>query len=991
MIRYTIFILLTWCSILVFSQERVYRNYTVEDGLPSSEVYFSFQDSKGYMWFATDGGVCRFNGYEFEVFNTENGLTDNTIFRITEDARGRIWFAPFNGRFCYYDNGKIHKFKHNDKLSDLKGMARLASFYVDSIDNIWIGAQYYGIQKIDSEGNIKQVINLGNEEGVVNRQIKVEKEYVVGSLLKDQKASVFVIGDYSVVSTFEGAAKSCKQDLKKIAGNRGVYKLCGDEVNMMYLERQNLVWANNNGQIICEHLELLKENDGIFLGVYDSVFYLGVENQGVFKYQLRENKLEKQSLFLKGESVAHVCKDNQGGLWFSSLSNGIYYLANEAISKNQKLKSSIYDIEVDTIQAVTYVATRDGGLYEISDSVQFINQLQRNALNIAFDYRKKKLMWTLIDGKYDGLTFYNQQDQKKVINFISETPNSFKDALIEKDTIYFANHLGFNAYYKKGNAFYTFYTSYSEKKNKKWCTSLLNEKRKIWVGTNKGVLVYDKDEKTINTTENQFLSSSAITCLERLNENTFLIGTKTKGVLFIENGKLSQILNDSIGLPSNLIRTIHVDNKGIIWIGTTKGVSKVILKPNHTMEVSNLSRNHGLISEEITCIKSFNDTLYIGTAKGLLTINRKWVKVNKLAPETYIKNIFINSVEKPKDSLQELVYTENNVSIKYESLNYRSQGLINYQYRLLGEGLDTNWVRTQSRIARYTLLPSGIYLFEVKAKNEDGFWSLPQQISFTIHPPFWRTWWFILIMIIVGGGIIYFFLYAYFKRREKELMQEQEKVAVEKKLVELELRALRSQMNPHFIFNILNSIQHFMLHNNFKETNRYLTQFARLIRSVLNVSEKKYISIGEELDMLRLYMNLEKMRFENGFDYEIIIDEEIDEDYDEIPSMLIQPYVENAIWHGLMNKKTKGKIIVKVYLKNNSFFCTIEDNGIGIKEAAKIKAKRKNMKHKSVGMRITKDRLDIINKNEGVNVSIVDLNELSPKQTGTKVTIQIKT
>ncbi|MCT4580043.1 MAG: sensor histidine kinase, partial [Flavobacteriales bacterium] len=152
--------------------------------------------------------------------------------------------------------------------------------------------------------------------------------------------------------------------------------------------------------------------------------------------------------------------------------------------------------------------------------------------------------------------------------------------------------------------------------------------------------------------------------------------------------------------------------------------------------------------------------------------------------------------------------------------------------------------------------------------------------------------------------------------------------------------------------------------------------------------EKQYISIGEELEMLRLYMNLEKMRFEDGFDYEIIVDEAIDEDYDEIPSMLIQPYVENAIWHGLMNKGTKGKIRIGIALREKTLYCTIDDNGVGRAAAAKLKARRK-IKSKSVGMRITKDRLNILNEDSNINVIIEDKKDEKGQATGTKVEIRV--
>jgi len=269
----------------------------------------------------------------------------------------------------------------------------------------------------------------------------------------------------------------------------------------------------------------------------------------------------------------------------------------------------------------------------------------------------------------------------------------------------------------------------------------------------------------------------------------------------------------------------------------------------------------------------------------------------------------------------------------------------------------------------------------VKAKNEDGYWSEPTRVSFSISSPFWLTWWFVSLEILFGVAIVS----AVFWYREK---QNRIKLASEKRIVELELKALRSQMNPHFIFNTLNSIQNYIALNDFKSSNEYIVQFATLIRTILHVSEKNVISIQEELDILTMYMDLEKMRFEEQFDYQIEVSDGIDLDYDEIPSMLLQPYVENAIWHGLMNKKGKGQIKIRIIEDGEYLCCTIEDNGIGRVEAAELKLKR-NIEHKSIGMTVAKERLDLIGNN-GVNLESIDLYDDEGVAKGTKIVIRIK-
>lgn len=195
-------------------------------------------------------------------------------------------------------------------------------------------------------------------------------------------------------------------------------------------------------------------------------------------------------------------------------------------------------------------------------------------------------------------------------------------------------------------------------------------------------------------------------------------------------------------------------------------------------------------------------------------------------------------------------------------------------------------------------------------------------------------------------------------------------------------------MNPHFIFNTLNSIQMYISRHDFKESNRYISNFSRLIRMVLNHSEKPVITLRDELEMLILYIGLEQIRFENQFDYSINVDEELD--CDKIPPMLLQPFIENAIWHGLMKKSEKGKIEVDLKLKNDILYCSIQDNGIGRTAALKIKAERK-IQNKSIGMRVTKDRLSIMynEKYNNMDVEIVDLYDGNNNPIGTKIIIKI--
>jgi LytS/YehU family sensor histidine kinase len=223
--------------------------------------------------------------------------------------------------------------------------------------------------------------------------------------------------------------------------------------------------------------------------------------------------------------------------------------------------------------------------------------------------------------------------------------------------------------------------------------------------------------------------------------------------------------------------------------------------------------------------------------------------------------------------------------------------------------------------------------------------------------------------------------------KRKQRQEFERKVEMSK----IELKALRAQMNPHFIFNSLNAIQHYIFHTKSEEAIRYLNKFARLVRIILNNSEKPTVSVGEDIEALKLYLELEKMRFEDKFDYEVIVESSVDPDYDIMPPLLMQPYVENAILHGLNPKPVRGKLTIRLHSKNNFLICTITDNGIGRERAAEIRRTMPVKRHRSMGMKITEDRLRILNDatNSKLSVTITDLKDEQGEAAGTQVEIYV--
>ena len=331
-----------------------------------------------------------------------------------------------------------------------------------------------------------------------------------------------------------------------------------------------------------------------------------------------------------------------------------------------------------------------------------------------------------------------------------------------------------------------------------------------------------------------------------------------------------------------------------------------------------------------------------------------------------------------------LPHDKNYLRFQYVAIDYSNQQNLQYHYQL--KGLDSIWINGgNQRSVIYQHLPAGEYSFNVKALNNKGVWSHTATYIFSIRKPFWSTWWFITCLTVFFVTALIFIV----KKRDKAIRIKAEmegKLLAEfnHKFSESELKALRSQMNPHFIFNILNTIESYALDNNKEAASGMIQKFSRLTRLVLENSMNLSVPFENDLKSLQLYIELEQMRYADKFRVVYNIQEQITEGDYLIPPMIIQPFVENAILHGLRNKPNdSGKLSLSASLQNGYIIVKVEDNGIGRAKAARLKAN--NPIHKnSLGIKVTQDRVSIfnnLNQDRKANVEIQDLEE------GTRVVI----
>ncbi|MCD6112611.1 MAG: histidine kinase [Bacteroidales bacterium] len=948
------------------AQLSFYKHYTVNDGLPSSEIFDITQDTAMNIWLATNYGVCKFDGYSFITYTTQNGLAANSTINIYQGKNGKLWFLSYSGFLSYYENGEIYKYSLNDSIIEKGDIYFTKSIKVDTLDIIWFKSKKsHKICKISPDNKIEEIdtiLNIQNNYNLLFNDICDKKN--INRILDELNT------DNSQKSNTDNYSLDFPSETEEeyyIINNK-YYKIL-DDYKLHQVSKPQIIY--NNLHFLCK-TNLYKEKNGNI--------WIRKEYDGVYLY--KENELDKRPVrFFKNLRVTRVLKDAEKNYWFSTEGDGLFLVPSFQFKVFDKKDGISNDniISMDITCNNLYFATNDNKIYKCNikgDKIisvkNFFNSVNNKTYGRDILCHSDSSIW-IITSKF---LKYNSSGQKILLNVIIR--NKLYKAIETKDkSVLIATIMGFLKY--KGSTIV--YDSREDAFDKHIRAIYEDNNGVIWLGAMDGLYSFQNKKFKYYGNEDTIFKSR-ITEIKGLT-NHLLVGTRVNGIIVKSPDSIFYI-NKNAGLSSNMIRTIFVDNDSIIWVGTNKGLSKIniINKNKFTYKIKNYTVWEGLPSNEINEIRRSGDYLWVATNKGLISFNPEKIEKSIMPPKVHFEGISVNDKRTSLKDTFQLKHDQNNITFHFKGISYKGPGDITYSIML--KGSDKTWIKTKNTSARYTGLQPGNYTFYVKACNTIENWNkTPIALSFTIKKHFTNKLWFIILISIIAAAIILgivLFILRYQKRKEE----------VKRELLLSEQKALRSQMNPHFIFNSLNSIQYFILKKDDETTDLYLANFSSLMRKVLENSKHNTISLSEELETLKIYLELEKLRFENKFDYKINIDQAIDKDDIRIPPMLIQPYLENAIWHGLMLKKTKGLLKLNIEKNNNvSILFSIEDNGIGRKKAEKIS---KNKKHyKSTGMKNIEERITLINNiyKSNMKVKIIDLYNDEHEPIGTKVKLYI--
>lgn len=927
------------------------------------------QDKDGFIWFATDNGVCRFDGSEFKVFNTENGLPDNDIINIYCDTKNRVWFVPFKKEIAYFYKGRIYNRFNDSLLAKTTLLSTPVKISEDNEGTIWI-FQECGLNYVTRNNR------CGVYKGSFQTQIGSCSMADIFRMPDGKMRGVFLQSSGRTSATYQ--IKSVSNENDSLFFNN-MTTVIGISRNQLFLNNKLLVYPDINSNMVIRSLATGREtlnrhftnlntineygNAGIMFNTGDGVWCFNTEGNLVNRY-------------LVGKTIGRSFVDNEGNKWFTSLDDGVYKLGSEKMMQLSFSPPEPGNTEVFSIGKFgnTLLAGLNSGIIARIDSGK----------NILYFYKDNKpgkrfdRVMQIINLPNDQIIFRSDKGysrMRKDYSLMEFDQSSYKSLFYRNNRLY------------AGTTQFARFFEIEDREHSRvflWerTTALLVINDSIYSGTLNDLIVISPDGKTTSLGSLFPELKTKITTIDRTEDGTLWVGTYSSGLFVLKNNKLIAHIGTKEGLSSNNCRITCINGR-YFWLGTDKGLNKIDMGTSG-YPITRFTTADGLPADIINAIFADNGKIYTGTSEGLT-----WFSDN-IVPEKSTCNILldevtVNGVSQELKKSYSFTHRQQTVFFHFTAISMKAAGGIVYTYRL--RGLDDEWQQTQQQSLNFISLPSGNYAFEVYATNKAGVKSPMLSIPFTISTPYWLTDWFKLTIIFLIVGIAWFIIN---RRIQSIRRKEAEKNLIRQQIFELEQKAKRAQMNPHFIFNCISSIQHFIFTNELEACNDYLARFARLIRQTLDNSDKTAIQLSEEVKYLDNYLGLEQMRFTGKFTYRINVAPEIHADFIYLPSMLLQPYVENSIRHGVRNRRdNNGFIQIDFHISNNSLYCTIQDNGIGRKKAEALKG-GSHIEYQSKGMSLTSDRINAISQSydEHTDITITDLNDTEGVNTGTKIVVR---
>ncbi|SDH05438.1 sensor histidine kinase [Winogradskyella thalassocola] len=962
-LQYLFLFLVTW---FVTAQQPVSIHLTEKDGLPDIEFYDILEDQEGFIWLAADKGLYRYDGKHYKLF-TNPVKRGRSLFGLTLDAKGRLWCNNLSGQFFYVEDDELKLFK------DFKDINTLVDFYI------------YNNHLLISANNNLVSVNLDTKTVINTINELYEDHFNHLNALKEG----FYFNKNNLIYFTEDTALKNVQPIHKYpfetAQQSGSKKFFEYNNHVFFFnelissKRNTLFYITNNKDL--QEVQLPEILSSLIVvnayQVKDKLWVL--TNRGIFITEIKNNNLIISERYFKNSYTTDLIIDSNTNFWVTTLKDGVFVMPNLALKKIV-LPNNVGVTAIEkTDHEDLYLATLDFNIFNYSKTDNGIKQLDVSFRNNIYGICYNSLSNDLLMVATTESVFHNSKEEltKKSKLIVTKSISVY-----DEDQYLVSLPHALSMYSKKGD-------SLSLLRLVRSYGSVLNtNKTKAYCNFIDGFGVVDLKTKAYKKiTYNDSTVYGAKIAITK--DDIVWVATYNKGLFGFVNDTLKYQLDANNGLASNVINVITPDEKSI-WIATDKGLQNYNYD---NQKVITVNKEDGIDSYNINSIVVQDDDIFFGSNMGLYKFNSKSINKTRKTLQPYFTSVSILEKDTIIKTNYELEQTESEIRFGFNVNGFQSNEFVNYEYKL--EGYSDNWIAVEEGLdfVKFNTLPAGKFTFHLRAKNTfQKEYTQPISVVLKVRLPFYKTWWFYTSLLIISITVVWW----YFSRKTARLnaaqQQALEKAKINQQLVFSQLENLRSQMNPHFIFNALNSIQDYIILNEKKLAREYLVKFSRLIRTYLEHSQSNEVSLKEEIKALSLYLDLEKERFDDDFNFKITVDKSLNLETIFLPSLFIQPYVENALKHGLLHKKDNKRVQLN-FIKDdvqNLLICEIIDNGIGREASENIKSQRSKL-HKSFATSANQKRIDLLNRSQDKKVvlKVEDIVNEKGEVQGTKVIIKM--
>jgi len=990
-------------GIVLDAQQIQFEQVSTNDGLSQNSVVSIAQDSSGFLWFATQDGLNKYDGSnysQYEVFFRDKTAQDyNELGKIMADDGGGIWMTT-------YDEGLQYFYPSTEKFTYVKGVEDASFILQRDTMEFWVSSFTHGLYKILIDGDDIQVEHI-LDDIAINKLIQYGDQFLLSTQVGLIKFDIETSG---TTNLFSG--------LKNISD-----VIVSDEALLIISTLGHGLYAATDENSIVKYLDLptdlliqdihIDKSDRFWVATYGDGLYLA---EGSTVTQYKTNPLDDTSISYN--DILCIFEDKDDNLWFGTDGGGASYIVADrkpiySITNNRMPKNAPVDV-VRSIATDTdsnlWIGTSGKGLTMVSQNMSVIkhyntagsppSKLSSDRI-MSLHHDDQQDLWI---GTQDGGLMRKQVNTEKIekVNgaLPAETIWDIKQA--DKDQLWLCTGKQGLILLNKSDLTWKKLlprNGFEALIDGNIRTMIEGTDGEFFVGTEDGEVFGVRTDSRKRKIDINRKNIGAIKSLY-LDGDMLWVGTQKSGIIVVDQNSGKQIeLNKSTGLPNNVVYSILEQDDQYVWISTNMGICQIDKKKCYDQEgdivVQHLTVENGLIGNEYNTGAYHMDdhgTMYFGGIDGI-----NWFEPDEITIDNDpIGIVLLDLITTNRDgqdikhindlSSIELKHTDRNFQIRYVAQSYaKTKTKTKYQYKL--EGINTEWIDNESNeLVSFSNIPPGEYTLLINATNNDGVWAKePVRFDIDIIPAFWQTWWFSLLAVVGVIGLVWYL----FTIRVNEIRKTS---ALKEQITKVEAKALKLQMNPHFLFNSLNAIDNYILKNEKLIASDYLSKFSKLMRQILDYSEQNRITLTQELATLELYIKMEQLRFQNKFAFELEVDKDVNTNTALLPPLILQPFVENAIWHGLMHLEHGGELKVKIESGDHGIKCIIDDNGIGRDSAKQIKTKSAT-KHKSHGIRITQERINLDNELHriGANITIEDKYDKNSLPAGTMVTIDLPT